>query len=99
MEILLNKLEAESDVAAIKIKASQFSLSSLSTQLKGQSEALEKFADIYQEFADTFSVYLTVLNTDLKHVSQSVCTFSQTDQKQGKDMEALGVTAGVVAGR
>ena len=99
MEIVLNKLDVESDVTAVKGNASQLALPALGAELSGQSEALEKFVSVYQEFTDITASYLTVLNTDLKHVSQAVCTLEQTDRKQQQNLTVLGAAAGMAAGR
>lgn len=99
MEILLNRLDVESDITAVKIHTAQLPLTALGTAPGGQSEALEKFVSVYQEFTDALTAYLAVLNTDLKHVSQAVCTLDQTDQKQGKNIAASGAVAGMTAGK
>lgn len=90
MEIKLDALNANAYVAMMRTKAGELSLTGTSTELEGQSEALEKFLSIYQDFFDTLSAYQTLLNNDIQSVSNAMNTLEQADRKESERVDSLG---------
>ena len=90
MEIKLDALNANAYVAMMRTKAGELSLTGTSTELEGQSEALEKFLSIYQDFFDTLSAYQTLLNNDIQSISNAMNTLEQADRKESERVDGLG---------
>ena len=91
MEIKLDALNANAYVAMMRTKAGELSLTGTSTTLEGQSEVLEKFLSIYQDFFDTLSAYRTLLNNDIQSISNAMNTLEQADRKESERVDSLGV--------
>lgn len=96
MDILLKEPDAEAYVESMKTNAYKLSLIETNTEMSGQSEALEKFLSVYQEFLETLSTYRTVLTGDLQNVSNAVCTLTEADKAQGEQIENLGAFSGLI---
>ncbi len=96
MDILLKEPDAKAYVEVMKTNAQKISMTGTNTQVSGQSEALEKFLSIYQEFLETLSTYRTVLTGDLQNISNAVSTLTETDKAQGEQIENLGAFSGLL---
>lgn len=90
MEIKLDSLYVGMDVTLMKTNVAGLTLEGIETEISGQSEALEKFVSVYSELSKTLSSYLTVLNTDMQSVAETLTTLKRIDSEQSQKVGMLG---------
>ncbi len=96
MDILLKEPDAKAHVEVMKTNVRKLSMTGTNTQVSGQSEALEKFLSVYQDFLETLSTYQTVITSDLQNVSNAVFTLTEADKAQGEQIENLGAFSSLI---
>ena len=90
MEIKLDGLNADAYVEIMRTKAGELSLTGTGAAIEGQSEALEKFLSIYEDFMDILSAYQTLLNNDIQSVSNAMHTLEKADRRESERADSLG---------
>lgn len=96
MDILLKEPDAKAYVEVMRTNAWKLALVGTNTEISGQSEALEKFLNTYQNFQETLSAYRAVLANDIQSVSNAVDTLTEVDKAQSEQIESLGVFSGLL---
>lgn len=90
MEIKLDSLYVGMDVAVMRANAAALTMEGLTTEISGQSEALEKFVSVYGELSKTLSEYLAVLENDMQSVSEALDTIVRNDNEQCQSIGTMG---------
>ncbi len=80
MEIRLDDFGAEVYVEMLKTNAGKLILDGTTTEIRGKSEALEKFLESYGDFVTVLNEYQLVLKKDIQSVSKIISTWVEKDK-------------------
>lgn len=78
-EIKYNKEDFSGVFIPLTLDNSKIKLSTLSTEINGSSEALNKFENLYESFRSILKTYRVLLEKDLDAINKSVQDLAEED--------------------
>lgn len=79
MEFYLNQQNMLQTLTPLQRRIFDISISTLATEISGNSEAMEKLIDLYGQFLTALSAYRMILMKDISLVNDAVDVFAQMD--------------------